>query len=115
MVEGKTREETIRLTAEALGISEAEAESNKFSDSEGMIATQCCYCKHQGQSTLTNVCSAFPDGIPDEILVNDVDHRKAFLDPETGRTADRGIRFTPRDDVSSAVLTRLYTDLDEIA
>ena len=45
--------------------------------------SQCFDCKHwidRGR------CEAFPDGVPDEILTNAHDHRKAY-------PGDKGIRF----------------------
>ena len=62
----------------------------------------------------------FPGGIPDEILTNSVDHRKPYLDPETGEPADLGvydttsITFEPRPEVSSVVLDPLYRALDAL-
>lgn len=44
-------------------------------------------------------CGAFPDGIPQPILDNEVDHRK----PVDG---DQGIRFEPRSENS-----RLYAEI----
>ena len=45
--------------------------------------SQCDVCRHKREG---NTCAAFPDGIPDEILTNAHDHRKAY-------PGDKGIRF----------------------
>jgi len=51
------------------------------------IVPQCFYCKHFHKSKRgVFACKAYPDGIPDDILFNEVDHRK----PVEG---DRGIQF----------------------
>ena len=44
---------------------------------------QCHYCRHTNHD---GTCSAFPDGVPSEILANEFDHRKPF-------PGDNGIRF----------------------
>lgn len=51
--------------------------------------TQCAFCKHfRGDDRTGNFCDAFPDGdgIPQEIIDNDFDHRQ----PHKG---DHGIQF----------------------
>jgi hypothetical protein len=45
----------------------------------------CPYCKHTLENTNTR-CAAFPDGIPQDVLVTRVNHRK----PVEG---DHGIQF----------------------
>jgi len=47
----------------------------------------CMWCKRLDKDGPG--CEAFPDGIPDEILDNQVDHRK----PVDG---DRGLQFKPK-------------------
>jgi hypothetical protein len=56
--------------------------STQLSD---MIWSQCVYCRHL---TAGRKCAAFPDGIPDEIEYNWVDHREPY-------PGDHGIRFEP--------------------
>lgn len=51
------------------------------------IFPQCMSCKHL-QEGKPPKCTAFPDGIPMPILMDEVDHRK----PVEG---DHGIQFSP--------------------
>lgn len=52
------------------------------------INSQCMVCAHFNAAiTTTNVCSAFPEGIPTTILLNKTDHRR----PVAG---DHGIQWT---------------------
>ena len=46
----------------------------------------CIYCKHLSDKFK---CLAFPDGIPEEILTGDHDHKKPF-------EGDNGIQFEPK-------------------
>lgn len=64
-----------------------------------MIISQCVFCKHYNKSG-ANVCAAFPAGIPEKVLLNEVNHQK----PVTG---DNGIRFSPKPDVSAEELKML--------
>jgi len=48
----------------------------------------CNKCVHRTPDTVA--CKAYPDGIPDEILINDVDHRNPY-------TGDNGITFEERN------------------
>lgn len=51
------------------------------------VLVQCMVCANFNNSVREkNVCSAFPDGIPSNILLNEVDHRQ----PVDG---DNGIQF----------------------
>lgn len=54
------------------------------------VFAQCYNCTHfmGGGQGVRPVCIAFPDGIPQEIRLNEVDHRKPI-------EGDNGIRYTP--------------------
>ncbi len=56
----------------------------------GMMADpQCDYCKHVDRARMYKqgyYCAAYPDGVPDEILSNAVDHAEAYA-------GDHDIRF----------------------
>ena len=52
----------------------------------------CNYCKHRSPLWPDEItCAAFPDGIPKDVLICDIDHRK----PVEG---DHGIQFEPDED-----------------
>jgi len=53
-----------------------------WEDSQPGIS-QCLRCKHK---RFDNKCAAFPDRIPDEILLNEFDHREPW-------PGDGGVRF----------------------
>lgn len=74
----------------------------------GSIASQCTYCKHLAATSpkpYSPACSAFQEGIPEEILANEFDHRGEA-------EGDNGVRFEPRKDVPEPVLEALYRELD---
>jgi hypothetical protein len=48
-----------------------------------LVIPQCDYCNHYREH---QKCDAYPEGIPEEILLNKVDHRKPYQ-------GDRGIQF----------------------
>jgi hypothetical protein len=85
-----------------------------------IVLPQCVYCRHAATIGDLPVCAAFPGLIPDAIRQNQVDHRKPYLDPDTGEPADVGIRgntsitFEPADGVSPAALDALYRRLDAL-
>lgn len=66
----------------------------------------CFCCRHRGQKGPNGLtCEAFPDGIPEAILRNQVDHRR----PVEG---DRGITFESREDAPDDILTEIKGSLD---
>lgn len=51
----------------------------------------CNDCKHRSPLWPDEItCTAFPDGIPDEVLFCDLDHRKPI-------DGDHGIQFEPKE------------------
>lgn len=57
----------------------------------------CLECKHfDFDNDEANVCEAFPDGIPDEIIMGDFDHTQPY--PNADEPEDNGIRFEPIED-----------------
>lgn len=54
----------------------------------------CGLCKHFARREYPFRCAAYPDGIPDAIVENRVDHRKPYA-------GDHGIRFELAEDVAS--------------
>jgi len=60
-----------------------------------MIAIpDCLYCQHS-RLPGSKACDAFPDGIPDAILLGERTHRKPF-------PGDHGILFDPTPDAPAA-------------
>jgi len=51
----------------------------------------CLFCKHYHQANQeANTCAAYPDGIPQEIILCSADHRRPY-------EGDNGLRFSPAD------------------
>jgi hypothetical protein len=48
----------------------------------------CMWCKHLRDGM---TCAAFPDGIPEDIIFSNHDHRKPYEE-------DHGIQFEPKDE-----------------
>lgn len=93
---------------------------DRFTSGEGLIVSQCVYCTRRGE-TSGQICTAFPGGIPDEILTNDYDHREPWIDPATnkpgdvGLTGDDSLLFDPLETTPEDVLEGLYAVLDAAA
>ena len=68
-----------------------------------LIMPICLYCTHYDRSVLRDgyFCAAFPDGIPDEIIESQLDHR----DPVDG---DHGIQFNPDCERGAAYAAELF-------
>jgi hypothetical protein len=94
-------------------------DDDKFVRGADVVLTQCVYCKHIVKGPVP-VCSACPGSIPPEILSNDVDHRRPWLDPATGQPGDEGgplagsILFEPRPEIPPAALATLFRYLDRL-
>lgn len=50
------------------------------------IQPMCVACEHLHRSADNRTCNAFPEGIPEEIWVNQHDHHKPY-------PGDQGVRF----------------------
>jgi len=55
----------------------------------------CLQCRHLGKSGPMS-CAAFPNGIPNPILLMDHDHREPY-------PGDHGIRYEPRDAAAAII------------
>lgn len=95
--------------------------SDKFTWGPGDVALpQCGFCRHWADGS-SGACAAFPGRIPDEIRLNAYDHRRPWIDPETGEPGDEGvalersITFEPAEGVHPDALAALYRALDEAA
>lgn len=96
----------------------ADDRADKFVYGPGdLVVSQCFFCRHLSDRT-PRACRAFPHEIPAEILSNQYDHRKPWIDPETGEPGDLGmvgtesVLFSPRDDAHPEALKALYRHLD---
>lgn len=58
----------------------------KGNEKSSVNVSQCWYCKHRRLRGIDTYCAAFPDGIPDDIRWNKVDHKMPY-------EGDGGIRF----------------------
>jgi hypothetical protein len=68
----------------------------------------CLGCRHYDRTAPGPgfACTAFPDGIPDEIFYSEADHREPF-------EGDQGIRFDPVDDEAAAYAEDLFNPILE--
>lgn len=58
---------------------------------------QCSLCRHLDRTDRgRTVCVAFPEGIPEAILDNRVDHRRGY-------PGDRGVRFARASDAPAGL------------
>ncbi len=67
-----------------------------------VAAPICVGCTHRRGDLLDPRCDAFPDGIPNDILLSQSDHRQ----PHYG---DSGIRFDPVDDKAAAYAQQMFS------
>lgn len=57
----------------------------------------CLECKHfYFDNGEINACDAFPDGIPEDIILGEFDHSNPY--PDADNPQDNGIRFEPVED-----------------
>jgi hypothetical protein len=62
--------------------------TNRFGwEQDEFTLSQCDLCAHRMNGA---VCKAFPHGIPDPIMLNEVDHRQPY-------EGDHGIHWEPED------------------
>ena len=68
----------------------------------------CTVCVHASDDLSEDrfVCSAFPDGIPDEIYIGRFDHRDEFQ-------GDRGFRFAPDPGEPANQVAGILADFDK--
>ena len=74
---------------------------------EQTVLTQCFYCTQRDPDAPRSICPAYPKGIPDTIITNQIDHRRV-LPGQTGHTV-----FTPDPRVNPDALANLYRVLDK--
>ena len=65
---------------------------------EDVKISQCAFCSNKLHG---KICKAFLNGIPDEILNNQFDHRNAY-------SGDNGIQFEANDGVDISDVDRLF-------
>ncbi len=103
---------------------EGEGEVNEDRDSRFVwgadtLLSQCMLCRHAADGPAP-VCAAFPGSIPAEILANEYDHRKPWIDPKTHEAGDKGVALTksivfePREGINPVTLKVLYRHLDTL-
>jgi hypothetical protein len=68
--------------------------------SQDVEISQCVYCRHWIPG---GTCAAFPEGIPQAILENEIDHREPVL-------GDHGVRFAPRTPDGILRVDQLFAD-----
>lgn len=77
-----------------------------------VVGSQCLLCTRRVPGVL-GVCEAFPSEIPVEIGLNIHDHRRPWVDPETGEPGDLGVAgggsllFKPRPEVAPQAIANL--------
>src|SRR5438874_935529 len=80
--------------------------ADKFTWTGGdFVLTQCASCRHLSAGTMGTGCAAFPGGIPDEIILNQFDHRQRHPNDD-GKTL-----FEARDGVTASQLEPLWASI----
>jgi hypothetical protein len=75
------------------------------------IMSQCVTCRHRGRIDTdfpAVVCKAFPGGVPDDILANEVDRRKLYPNGQE----DDEILYEPAEGADPANVRALLRYLD---
>ena len=70
------------------------------------MISQCLSCKHFKPNGMESLCAAYPQGIPDVILFNEVDHREPWPD-------DQGLRWEPRSPKFDYLMNEPLTQPDK--
>ena len=83
---------------------------DKFTAAPGAIVVVgapplCGVCVHRSVGEVGWACKAFPGGIPEPILRNQADHRRAY-------EGDGGVRFQARADTPAEALELIFRFLD---
>ena len=67
----------------------------------------CLFCKRFNHNIINkNICDAFADGIPENILLNKVDHRKEV-------SGDGGLLFDPINDGALLYAEQMFAPSEE--
>lgn len=70
------------------------------------LGPMCGVCKHwPGLGERGGTCAAYPNRIPHEIIIRQVDHRQPY-------DGDRGIQFEPRTDLPAELVERQLATYD---
>ena len=62
----------------------------------------CLRCTHFRHAAAGNTCDAFPNGIPEPILLSEADHRQPI-------DGDHGMQFAPIDSAAAQYAERLFS------
>lgn len=65
----------------------------------------CGVCKRLDDNGFGWTCEAYPDGVPEEIRVSEIDHRKDYKD-------DHGLQFVPVDEEATEYAKKIF-DIDD--
>ena len=63
---------------------------------------QCVMCRHFRAGL---VCDAVPEGIPEEIITGEHDHREPY-------PGDHGVRFEPVDEEAARIVDAMFEDAE---
>lgn len=80
---------------------------SRFANPDGFVPTQCRLCHWLRVKDDSLICNAYPDGIPQQVVENKLDHRYPI-------DGDGGFRFTPTHEVPDDELAALFVVLNQI-